>query len=98
MKIDSIKDLQKVIALCRKLGVDALEVDNVKFNLGAAPKRSRKAANEGDIFPEASLKVPQFTPTTASLVADTIASDELTEEQLLFYSARPEDSSIEQQG
>jgi hypothetical protein len=89
MKIDNIKQLQKVIQLCRKLGVDALEIDNVKFNLGAAPKRQRRI--EEEVFsPEANIRIPQYNPIVTDDTegtADIIKTDELTQEQLLMWSA-----------
>lgn len=33
MKIDSLKDLEKMIKLCQKNGVEAIEVDGVKISL-----------------------------------------------------------------
>lgn len=34
MVISNIKELSKLIDLCRKKGIDALEIDNIKFKLG----------------------------------------------------------------
>lgn len=87
MEVKNLKELQKVIQLCRKLGVEAIEVDNVKLNLGAIPSKiannTRKVDQE--VFPEESIKVPQFTPVQDA--ADKIATDELSEEQLMYYSS-----------
>ena len=101
MTIDSIKDLQKVIALCRKTGVVSIKVDGIELQLGAAPIKTKvqQAIDYSADFPESSIPVPQFqgysaptegetTVTHVQAVADKIASDELTDEQLLFYSAQ----------
>ena len=97
MKINTLKDFQKLVQTCRKLGVDAMEVDGIKFNLGPAPKVNRRASFEND-FPEADIKIPAYNPITNPTVtytsetaADIIKSDSLTEDQLLFYSAENQD-------
>lgn len=93
MKIENIKQLQALIKLCRTTGVEAIEVDGIKMNLGAAPtviykqhKTSTKSAEEiietiapGGITEE--VKIP---------------TNGLTEEQLLFYSAQGHEP-VEQQ-
>lgn len=43
MKLESLKDLEAAIKLCRKLGVDSLEVNGVKVQLGLEPVRAKKA-------------------------------------------------------
>lgn len=97
MKIETKKDLKEIIALCRKLGVQSFKADNVEFHLGDAPVKHR---NVDDLIedPLAHAKIPTFqaisqkevNETGVKAIADKIASDELTEEQLLFYSSRPE--------
>lgn len=104
MKINDIKDLEKVVKLCRRLGIDALEVDNIKFNLGLAPKRQRLQSNPANDFPEANIKIPLYTPVSAGGAnsaamgevssSSTINIEELTEEQLLNWSVT--DDSVEQ--
>lgn len=39
MKIESLKDLQAIVALCRKQGVAAIEIDGVKLTLGDEPTK-----------------------------------------------------------
>lgn len=113
MKIESLKELQKVIALCRKTGVQSIKVDGIELILGAEPRKASKSLDYSSDFPEASVQVPQFqgysTPISSETIdftisndmvaaqmealdtqqiADKIAISELTEEQLLFYSAQ----------
>lgn len=109
MTISNLKELQKVIQACRKLGVQAIKIDNVEFNLGPLPRKNAindKVSN--DDFPEASIPVPAYNGTpmyTSPAINDTQpytddtytqqlidTPDELTEDQLLFYSARPEEA------
>lgn len=88
MKIESLKDLQKVIQLCRKTGVNSIKIDNVEFHLGAEPRKVTTSVDYGSDFPEANIRVPQFTGEIDP--PETIKTDELTQEQLMFYSAAPE--------
>lgn len=91
MKIESLKDLEKVIKLCRKLGVEVIKVDGVELVLGhmatPSPQRSWTA-------PKVSLAA--YPPN--GITSDTkIITDELTPEQMLFYSADPSVMEGEQQ-
>ena len=87
MDIKSIKDLEKVIKVCRRLGVEAIEIGEIKFNLGAEPKSKMGIVSAANDFPEASIKIPQYTPQASPEVQGVIKTDELTPDQLLFYSA-----------
>jgi hypothetical protein len=75
VKIDNLKELSKLMTLCRKQGVAAIEIDNIKFNLGPEPAPTK--------WVEA--QIPTYTP--GGITADTkIVTDELTPEQLLMWS------------
>lgn len=75
--INDFKDLKKLIDLCRKQGVDAIEVGGVKIGFGPMPvaaKKSRKLAAEAHV--------------PGGITEDTaISTDGLSPEDLLFYSA-----------
>jgi hypothetical protein len=96
MVIKDLKELQKVIQTCRKLGVQSIEIDNVKLQLGSLPTKPIKINKTQDLgaFPEADVKVPQYNgqnlvdSVTENSPPDKIETDELTEEQLMFYSAQ----------
>lgn len=95
MKIESLKDLQKVIQACRKLGVQSIKIDNVEFHLGDLPHKSnlRKFTNiSGLIEPIVSPYTPGGIDENTKIIAENsaIKTDALTDEQLLYYSARPE--------
>lgn len=101
MKVNDLKDLEKLIKLCRRLGVDAIEADNVKLNLGKLPQKSKMRDIASDI-PEANVQIPEFNgkieETAVELVdanGETIKTDSLTDEQLLFYSVTGEQSTAE---
>lgn len=53
MKIESIRDLSKLIDLCRKKGVLDIAVDGVQLKLGDAPLKR----NAASIEPDPSIKV-----------------------------------------
>lgn len=83
MKLESLKDLEKLMIICRKRGIAAIEIDGIKFTLNdsvptPAPKATHKPATDieaylqGQIGPD--VKIPTDGPTP---------------EQLLFGSADP---------
>jgi hypothetical protein len=86
LKINSLGELKRLIALCRKTGVTAIEIDGIKLQLGGYQPISSIQAPilpdySGDI-PEANIQVPQYTP-----MPDKYESDALSPDQLLFYSS-----------
>lgn len=99
MTIDSLRDLKKLLKVCQDAGVTAIEVDNIKLNLTLKPK---SRVNALDAFPEASVRVPTYTPIQVQESQDEAISafnegidepDDLTEDELLFYSVKPEPGS-----
>lgn len=85
MKIDNLKQLQKVIQLCTKHGVQSITIDGVSMVLSPI-KRSIAAPVLSDFssdIPEAKLQVPSYD----GVDTDKIDTDELSPEQLLFYSS-----------
>lgn len=72
--INELKDLEKLLKLCRRQGVSDMEIEGIKFKLGDVPQqvsRGTEAETEGDAenpysgFPERIL----------------------TNEELMFYSS-----------
>lgn len=70
--IESIKDLEKLLKLCRKQGVTEITLDKVSFKLGDLPQTSNNALIQ-DEDPE--------NPYAG------FPTGELTPEQLAFYSS-----------
>lgn len=95
MKIQDLTALKAVVKLCRSEGIESIEIDNIKLVLGAKAVKSRRKSNVSipDLFDEANIKIPQFKPVVKEeekeqeIKADIIKTDELTPEELLFYSA-----------
>lgn len=75
---DSLKDLEKLLKLCRKHGVKDIQLAEVKLTLGDLPFEPR-TQEQGEI--------PTDNPYA------NFPDGELTPEQLMFYSSggRPED-------
>lgn len=93
MVIPDLKTLKKVLKLCRDHGVSAIEVDGIKLNIALLPKKQPQSIDFAADFPEANIKIPQYNGpngTGGSQGPDTITTDELTSDQLLFYSAKSE--------
>lgn len=86
MIITSLKDLEKLIKLCRKTGVHAITIDGISLSLGQEPvKRSIKPiANEYD---PGSITIPQVSADTPIMPPDDIKMDMPTDDALLFWSA-----------
>jgi hypothetical protein len=78
LKVDTLKDLKKVIQLCRETGVDIIKVDGIELVLGSQPvqKAVKRSISPTETFPgNVGPDTPIHTP------------DALTDEQMLFYSA-----------
>ncbi len=78
-----MKDLKVLIALCRKTGVESIKVGDVELHLAppAAPiRRTRR-----------SITKPMTTTTDGTQDVDDVIDmpDELTQEQMLFFSVTP---------
>jgi hypothetical protein len=79
MKLETLKDLEKLINLCRKTGVDTIKVDNIELKLGEAPYKAPKATKQ-----ETQANTP---PTYApGGITEEIKVEGLTQEQLLYWS------------
>lgn len=86
MQIESLKELQKLIKACRALGVEKIEIDGIKLELGSLPttrKASKVVEAVQDDFDLGGIGANTHIPTP-----DLIKTDALTEEQLLYYSAQ----------
>jgi agmatine/peptidylarginine deiminase len=86
--INSLKELKQVIDLCRKSGVTKIRLGELEMDLSVYTQVGKSKSNSyiNMDFPEANIAVPQPNlPIQA--IADKIATDELTPEQLLFYSS-----------
>ena len=102
MTIDSLKDLEKLIKLCRKSGVSTIRVDGIDLVLSPIESQRPPKVSYEHQDPMASLEVP--TPNIQDPIAaakaeaakqlkaiqDYIQTDEMSEEQQMFYSTRPE--------
>lgn len=81
--IKDLKDLEKLIKLCRKTGIVTFRIDNIEFHLGQEP------------LPKSTLVTnlaQNVTYTPGGITEDTkiVVDTPLTDEELLFYSAGPD--------
>jgi hypothetical protein len=96
MTIQNLKDLEKLIKLCRKNGVSTMSVDGINMVLQIENKRTTQAKSiDSNVFPEENVSVPRYTPVpeeTASQI-EQIETDSLTDEQLLNWSSTPSETA-----
>ena len=73
--IENLKDLQALLKLLRKQGVTEMQFGNLSLKLGDFPKDDYRTESSDSAIPDPLLGFQQ---------------GELTDEQLMFYSANPE--------
>lgn len=81
MTIQSIKELDKLMQLCRKRGVRSIKIDNIEFYIETESEAPTKAMTE--------LAPDVFDPGTIPPPTKIDTPDELSEEQLLMWSSAP---------
>lgn len=79
MKIENLTQLKDLIKLCRKLGIDAIEVGEIKIGFGQVPTVQKNARKN-------TQKHPRATETSDGTADVVDMPDELTSEQLLIWS------------
>lgn len=77
MDLPNLKELDKMIALCRKRGVTVIKIGALELQLGDAPKAQSRKDAKG-----AAPKASQFNEKI-----DTDGWDSLSPEQKLFFSS-----------
>lgn len=86
MTIKDLKDLKKLVKLCRDTGIDAIKIDGIEFALGRAPQPTKIVQ---------SYQAPSHALLPNGITEDTkIEIEELTEEQMMMWSSQ---GSIEEQ-
>lgn len=88
MQIDNLRDLKKVIKLCQDNGVTAIKIDGIEMTI--TPKAIGTSKIDYDAFPEAHIPVPTYNSSASVETHDSPIDmpDELSEEQLMYYSAK----------
>lgn len=78
MKIESLSQLRKIIRLCRREGVNVMKIDGIEMVLEGHPEGVKEP-----------IKAPLAPFSTQGITEDTKIEtpEQLTSEQLLFYSA-----------
>ena len=99
MKLDTLKELDKLLLLCAKRGVKTMKIDNLEFHLVLPTAFSGVTTtyidSATDQLKETStrLQTPGFNDpgpilTTEVRPETSLETDSLTDEQLLYYSAQ----------
>lgn len=83
MKIENLKQLDKLMLMCRKRGIQSITVDGVTFHMSdLAPEMKTVFAGYN------TLANTTNTVSPGGITADTkITTDELTDEQKMFWSS-----------
>lgn len=89
MKVENLKELQKLIKLCRAEGIESIRIDGIEMHLGV--KEIKQPKTTKTLLTESLVTPGGITESTK------ILTDELTPEQLLYYSSRPESYEDNQQ-
>lgn len=87
MKLENLNDFKKLVLLSRKLGLSHIRVGEVEVHLGAEPLKKANAAPLSSSY--------SLDPLASAKIANNIGyiedappiTEELTEDQLLYYSA-----------
>ena len=91
MKIENLKELQKLLKLCRDNDVRTMQIDGIVFSIVPQPKIQAPSIDL-EAFPEATIQVPKYSPIATNIPENTqfdkIETNGLTEEQLLMWSAQ----------
>lgn len=87
--IANLKELKKFLQLCRDQGVESIRFNGVEVHLGSMPIIPNRANKR--VLPE-TITTPTYAP--GGITADTsILTDELTPDQLLFWSSEGNDKA-----
>jgi hypothetical protein len=79
--IKDLKDLRKLIQLCRKEGVDIIKIGDIEMHIPAGPTKQAKPTKARGV------QLPK-PPQGEMAPHEEPENDELTPEQMLFYSVR----------
>ncbi len=90
MEIKSLKELQQLIRMCKKHGVEAIKVDNIEFKLSPEPKEEIINYPEQSLFDPGPIAVQGMGPDQIPINPDGSPKiGSLTEEQMLMWSSAP---------
>lgn len=93
MKIETLKDFKQVLQLCQRMGVTEIKIDGIEAKISLQSKPIKRTSIDLDLPPEAYIPVPQYQAPIASeatIDTDIDMPDQLSEEQLMYYSATGE--------
>ena len=88
MTVATIKDLENVIKLMRKTGVEHLIVDGVEINLGSEPIKYKEPKAAKPTMQDTLQRIMNPGVAYAPTEDTQITTDNLTDDQLLYYSSQ----------
>lgn len=88
MTINSLKELDKLMLLCKKRGIKAIKIDNIEFAIEEVVLSTATKSTSKMPFVAPDLITGSFDPGTISVNDKIDMPDELTQEQLMFFSAQ----------
>jgi hypothetical protein len=85
MQVKDINDLEKIIKLCRKTGIESIKIDNIELKLGEVPQKDTQ------ILPKRTINTTTYAPGGITEDSKIDVPEQLTEEQMMFYSVLSQD-------
>jgi hypothetical protein len=90
MKIETLKELEQLIKLCKKQGIKAIKIDNIEFGI---EEQTTAPAKRIETLPEEAVRVPAYNGAPLSDPGKVETAEELTDEQKLFWSSDSEEAA-----
>jgi hypothetical protein len=81
MQVKDINDLEKIIKLCRKTGVESIKIDNIELKLGDQPEKQLLATPA-----KKTINTSTYAPGGITEDSKIEIPEQLTEDQLMMWS------------
>jgi hypothetical protein len=85
--INSLKDLEKLVKLCRAKGIESMTIGDITFKLGELPPTTRKQQKLVE-YPISDVN-HVYVPGGVNADTHIDTPNELTEDQMLMWSSAP---------
>lgn len=86
--IKDLKDLKKILKLCRSEGIAVIKIGDIEVHLGPEPLKKAQTS------PNASVSPYSYPPNAITEDTRIELPDELTEEQLLMWSSQGHNEAL----
>lgn len=85
--VKDLKGLKKFLQLCRQQGVESIRIEGLEVHLGALPTKAYRSRKPSKSFMDTMTPPDIFVPGGV-MPEEKIETDELSDEELLFYSSQ----------